>query len=92
MGSAAKPHIVVLGAGLGGVIAAFEIKDEVKDRARVTVVSKGSTFHFVPSNPWVAVRWRDREAIEVSLPAVMKKRRIAFIDVGADRTCRRTCC
>lgn len=85
MGSAAKPHIVVLGAGLGGVIAAFEIKDQVRDRARVTVVSKGSTFHFVPSNPWVAVRWRDREAIEVSLPGVMKKRRIDFIDIGAER-------
>ncbi len=85
MGSAAKPHIVVLGAGLGGVIAAFEIRDEVKDRARITVVSKGSTFHFVPSNPWVAVRWRDRGAIEVPLPPVMKKRKIDFIDVGAAR-------
>jgi sulfide:quinone oxidoreductase len=85
MGSAAKPHIVVLGAGLGGSIAAFEIKDEVRDRARITVVNKGSTFHFVPSNPWVAVRWRDRESIEVDLTPVMKKRGVDFIARGASR-------
>ncbi len=83
MGSAAKPHIVILGAGLGGSIAAFEIKDAVRDRADVTVVNKGSTFHFVPSNPWVAVGWRDRDAIEVDLASVMKKRGVAFNDCGA---------
>ena len=79
------PHIVILGAGLGGAIAAFEIKDAVRDRARITVVNKGSSFHFVPSNPWVAVGWRDRQGIEVALPPVMKKRGIAFVDSGAQR-------
>lgn len=83
MGSAAKPHIVILGAGLGGSIAAFEIKDAVRDRADVTVVSKGSAFHFVPSNPWVDVGWRERGAIEVDLAPVMKKRGVAFNDRGA---------
>ena len=81
----AKPHIVVLGAGLGGAIAAFEIKAAVDDRADVTVVSQGDTFHFVPSNPWVAVHWREREAIEVDLPPVFKKRGIAFSGAGAKR-------
>jgi sulfide:quinone oxidoreductase len=81
----AKPQIVVLGAGLGGAIAAFEIKAAVDDRADVTVVSQGDTFHFVPSNPWVAVHWREREAIEVDLPPVFKKRGIAFSGVGAKR-------
>ena len=79
----AKPRIVVLGAGLGGAIAAFEIKDAVGDKADVSVVSQGDTFHFVPSNPWVAVRWRKREAIEVKLPPVFKKRGIGFSAVGA---------
>ena len=81
----AKPRIVVLGAGLGGAIAAFEIKHAVGDRADVSVVSQGDTFHFVPSNPWVAVHWREREAIEVDLPPVFKKRDIAFSGVGAKR-------
>ncbi|OZA71201.1 MAG: pyridine nucleotide-disulfide oxidoreductase, partial [Caulobacter sp. 39-67-4] len=79
----AKPRIVILGAGLGGAIAAFEIKQAVGDKAEVEVVSQGDTFHFVPSNPWVAVHWRKREAIEVKLPPVFKKRGIAFRGIGA---------
>lgn len=85
MGQADKPHIVVLGAGLGGSIAAFEIKDAVRDRARITVVNKGPSYSFVPSNPWVAVGWRDRDAIEVDLRPVMKKRGIDFLTCGASR-------
>ncbi|MBC7668230.1 MAG: NAD(P)/FAD-dependent oxidoreductase [Gemmatimonadaceae bacterium] len=79
----AKPRIVILGAGLGGAIAAFEIKQAVGEKAEVEVVSQGDTFHFVPSNPWVAVHWRKREAIEVVLPPVFKKKGIAFRGVGA---------
>jgi sulfide:quinone oxidoreductase len=81
----AKPRIVILGAGLGGAVAAFEIKAAVGDRADVHVVSQGNTFHFVPSNPWVAVHWRKRDAIEVDLPPVFHKRGIAFTGVGARR-------
>ncbi|HWA63941.1 MAG TPA: FAD-dependent oxidoreductase [Caulobacteraceae bacterium] len=81
----AKPMIAVLGAGLGGAIAAFEIKAAVGDRAEVKVVSQGDVFNFVPSNPWVAVRWRKREAIQVKLPPAFKKRGIAFTGVGAKR-------
>jgi sulfide:quinone oxidoreductase len=78
-----KPRIVVLGAGLGGTIAAFEIKEAVKDKAEVVVVNKGDTYHFVPSNPWVAVSWRTREAIEVKLAPVFKKKGIVFHTMGA---------
>lgn len=80
-----RPTIVILGAGLGGAIAAFEIRDTLGDRARIVVVSKGDIFHFTPSNPWVAVHWRKREAIEVSLPEVMKRKGVEFINVGASR-------
>lgn len=82
-----KPRIVILGAGLGGAIAAFEIKAAVGDKAEVSVVSQGDTFSFVPSNPWVAVHWRKRAAIEVKLPPVLKKRGVAFTGVGAKRVC-----
>ena len=52
------PRIVVLGAGLGGTIAAYEIRESVKDKAEVMVVCDRDDYSFVPSNPWVAVRWR----------------------------------
>ena len=80
-----KPHIIVLGAGLGGTIAALEIRKTLGKEADVTLVGQGDTFHFVPSNPWVAVGWRDRKAIEVSLPQVMERKNIAYTGVGAQR-------
>jgi sulfide:quinone oxidoreductase len=78
-------HIVVLGAGLGGVIAAYEIQRKLRAEDRLTVISKGDTFHFVPSNPWVAVDWRKRKEIEVALPPIMKRKGIDFISVGAKK-------
>ena len=80
-----KPLIVVLGAGLGGATASFEIKAAVKDRADVMVVSDSDAYSFVPSNPWVAVRWREPEAIQVHLPPVFAKKKIGFTSVGAKR-------
>ena len=71
-----RPTIVILGAGLGGAIAAFDIRHALGDRARVVVISRGDTFHFTPSNPWVAVHWRKRDAIEVSLPEVMRRKEV----------------
>ncbi len=80
-----KPLIVVLGAGLGGTIASYEIKAAVKGRAEVMTVSDTDTYSFIPSNPWVAVRWREPEAIQVHLPPVFAKKKIGFTSVGAKR-------
>ncbi len=77
--------IAILGAGLGGVLAAYEIKAEARAADRVVLVSKGDTYHFVPSNPWVAVHWRKREAIEIDLPPVMKRKGVEFMPQGAKR-------
>ena len=46
-------RIVVLGAGIGGVPMAYEMKEIVGKAHEVTVISDSPTFHFVPSNPWV---------------------------------------
>ena len=78
-------HIVVLGAGLGGVIMAYEMKDQIGAGDSVTVINKGSKYSFVPSNPWVAVGWRDKEEIEVDLTEVMSRRGIALRPEGAAR-------
>jgi sulfide:quinone oxidoreductase len=39
----------------------------------------------VPSNPWIAVGWREREDITVDLAPTMAKRKIDFIPVAAER-------
>ncbi len=81
----ALPHIIILGAGLGGTIAAYEIRDAVKGKAQVTVVNDQEDYWFVPSNPWVAVRWREPDAIRVHLPPIMARKGIGFTAVGAKR-------
>lgn len=80
-----KPTIIILGAGLGGAIAAFELKAALGKSAELHVVSKDANFHFVPSNPWVAVQWRKRAAIEVPLAPVLQKRDIGFTPMAAAR-------
>jgi sulfide:quinone oxidoreductase len=77
--------IVVLGAGLGGTIMAYELREVLGRDHEITVVGKGRSYSFVPSNPWVAVGWRKREEIEVDLVPVMEKRGIAFHTEGAER-------
>ena len=60
-------HVVVLGAGLGGAIMAYELKEQLRKEDTVTVVTKDPKYHFVPSNPWIAVGWRKRDDITVDL-------------------------
>lgn len=79
------PRIIALGAGLGGTIAAYELRDATKGRAEIMLVSDTDDYWFVPSNPWVAVRWREPDAIRVHLPPVMQKRGIGFTNVGCTR-------
>ncbi|KAJ8137779.1 hypothetical protein OY671_009008, partial [Metschnikowia pulcherrima] len=79
------PQIIVSGAGLGGTIAAYEIRDAVKGKAQVMVVNDQDDYWFVPSNPWVAVRWREPDAIKVHSPPIMARKGIGFTSVGARR-------
>jgi sulfide:quinone oxidoreductase len=78
-------HIVVIGAGLGGMPMAYEMKALLRPEDRVTVVGSGPTFHFVPSNPWVAVRWRKRKDIEFQAAPYLDKKGIAYDPRGAKR-------
>lgn len=78
-------HIVVLGAGLGGAIMAYELREQVRKEDKVTVITKDPMYHFVPSNPWVAVGWRSRKDITVDLAPTMARKNIDFIPVAAKR-------
>src|SRR3989338_2280674 len=78
-------HVVVLGAGLGGAIMAYELREQLRNEDTITVVTKDPIYHFVPSNPWIAVGWRDREEITVDLAPTMAKKGINFIPVAAEK-------
>ena len=76
-------RIVILGAGLGGVPMAYEMKEMVGKNHDVIVISDSPTFHFVPSNPWIPPKWRTPEELKVELAPVMKKKGIEFIQKAA---------
>ena len=78
-------HVIVLGAGIGGMPAAYELRKELAREHRITVVNRGESFHFVPSNPWVAVNWRKREDIEMPVRERLARKGIEFNASGARR-------
>lgn len=78
-------NIVVLGAGLGGTLMAYELKEEIGAGDTLTVIGQGSNYHFVPSNPWVAAGWRERDEIEIDISATMARKGIGYRPAGAAR-------
>jgi sulfide:quinone oxidoreductase len=78
-------HVVILGAGLGGMPMAYEMKEQLRKDDILTVVGNGPNFHFVPSNPWVAVNWRKRDDIEFGVAPYLDRKGIRFDPRGAKR-------
>ena len=72
-------HIIVLGAGTGGMPAAYELRAHLGQEHQITVVNAVDYFQFVPSNPWVAVGWRERDAITFPIRPHLEKKGIAFV-------------
>jgi sulfide:quinone oxidoreductase len=72
-------HVVVLGAGTGGMPAAYEMKAELGNKHEVTVINALEYFQFVPSNPWIAVGWRKREETTFEIEPYLKRKGINFI-------------
>jgi sulfide:quinone oxidoreductase len=72
-------HIVIVGAGTGGVPAAYELRHALDAEHQITLVSASPRFQFVPSNPWVAVGWRTPEETSLELDPYLSKHRIRFV-------------
>jgi sulfide:quinone oxidoreductase len=72
-------HIVIVGAGIGGMPAAYELRALLPKVHKITVVNSVDYFQFVPSNPWLAVGWRQREEITLPIRPYLERKGIAFI-------------
>lgn len=72
-------HIIILGAGTGGMPAAYELRERLGAAHQITVVNAVDYFQFVPSNPWVAVGWRQRSAITFPIRPHLEKKSIGFV-------------
>ena len=78
-------HIIILGAGVGGMTMAYEMREQARAEDKVTVISNNSYFQFPPSNPWVGVNWRTRDDVTIPAAPYLNKKNIDFIGVGAAR-------
>jgi sulfide:quinone oxidoreductase len=78
-------EVVVIGAGLSGTLMAYEMLPQLRKGDRLSVISQGAVYHFVPSNPWVAIGWRKRSEIEINLEDVMKRKGVQLLTQGARR-------
>ncbi|TXH62371.1 MAG: NAD(P)/FAD-dependent oxidoreductase [Tolumonas sp.] len=71
--------VIVIGAGLGGMSAAYELKAELGKDHEVILVSNKPDFEFTPSNPWIAVEWRERKETSLPVEPYVSKKGIRFI-------------
>ncbi len=78
-------HIIILGAGIGGMSCAYEMREKLRPEDKVTVISESPLFQFVPSNPWVAVNWRTKEDITIPIAPYFERKGIILIATPAKR-------
>jgi sulfide:quinone oxidoreductase len=73
-------HIIVVGAGVGGVPCAYGLRKKLGKSHRVTLVGSSPWFEFTPSNPWIAVGWRTREQVRVAMREPLESKGIQWHD------------
>jgi sulfide:quinone oxidoreductase len=72
-------RIAIMGAGLGGVACAYEMKKRVGKDHSVTLIGTGPFFEFTPSNPWITVGWRTAPQTRVDLARPLADKDIGFV-------------
>ena len=77
-------HIIIIGASIGGLPAAYEMRAVLDESHQVTVVSNTPLFHFVPSNPWVATGYRDKSQTSFEIGPYLNAKNIVFSSAGVD--------
>ncbi|MFO0850683.1 MAG: FAD-dependent oxidoreductase [Gemmataceae bacterium] len=77
---AAQPskHVVIVGGSFAGLTAAYELKRDLGDRVRVTLIDRSDRFVFIPSLIWVPFGWRTPEQISFPLQQACERKGIEF--------------
>ncbi|HEY9641452.1 MAG TPA: FAD/NAD(P)-binding oxidoreductase [Coleofasciculaceae cyanobacterium] len=72
-------HVIVIGAGLGGLPAAYELRHVLPRQHQVTLISNQPKFTFVPSLPWVGLGLRSLDRIQLELVKIVPQHGIELI-------------
>jgi sulfide:quinone oxidoreductase len=72
-------RVIVMGAGVGGMPAAYDLRKTLGSSHEVVLIGTSEHFQFTPSNPWVAVGWREPEQVLVPIRPNVERRGIRFI-------------
>jgi sulfide:quinone oxidoreductase len=78
-------HIAILGAGTGGMPAAYELRKILDKQHQITVINAVDYFQFVPSNPWVAMGSRTRDDITFKIKPYLERKGIHVITQKVER-------
>ena len=78
----AMAKFVVVGAGLGGMSAAYELRETLGKGHDIVLVGVGESFGFTPSNPWLAVGWRKQDDITLPVGEHVGKHGIRYDSSG----------
>ena len=81
-------QILILGGGVGGLVASNVLAERLGDRAKVTLVERKDKFQFPPSYPWLMLGMRGPEQVQRDLSVLRRKgirvanEEVVSIDVG----------
>ncbi len=71
-------RVVILGAGISGHTAALHLKQRVKNRHEIVVVSPNSSWNWIPSNIWVGVGRMSAKQVTFPLLPIYRRQGIDF--------------
>jgi len=72
-------NILVLGGGVGGLVASNVLKDKLGDRATIRLVERKKHFQFPPSYPWLMLGMRRPDQVQKDL-IILKKKGIEVVN------------
>jgi NADPH-dependent 2,4-dienoyl-CoA reductase/sulfur reductase-like enzyme len=72
-------HVIVIGAGLGEIPAAFVLRKHLAKRRRVTLTGARPYFEFTPSNPWIAVGLRTTQKTQVPMQTPLDNKGVDWL-------------
>lgn len=88
--------MVVLGGGIGGIVAASELSKGLRADAEIILVDRDGKHYFPPSYPWLMMGWRSPDQVWRSLTNLkaknvkLRQEEVVAIDPGERRVTTKT--